>query len=312
MKLNCNDRIVKKNECNKCNTRTAVFFRKYSGEKLCKNCFSNSILHKTSKTITKYNMIKRGNDVAVAVSGGKDSLVLLHILNKISHKLDFNIKAITIDEGIKGYREEALKLAYEFCKQLNIEHHIYSYKELFKLTLDDALDLRKSKMSACSICGTLRRRALDIAAKDINQDIIATAHNLDDQIQTFIINMISGSVNKIGFMYPDFNTTNRIKPFLEIYESEIVFFAYINKIPFQSEPCPHMNEGIRTQIREFVNALEKEHTGIKNNLLQSILKLANTTKQLSDQEKKKCLNCGNLCSNNICSVCDMISRITKT
>jgi len=302
--------ITVKQKCSKCDMQ-AIFFRKYSGEKLCKNCFSGSILQKTSKTISKYKMIKRGNNVAVAVSGGKDSLVLLHILNKISRKLDFNIKAITIDEGIKGYRDEALQIAHTFCKQLKIEHHVYSYKKLFKLTLEDALNLRKSKMSACSICGTLRRRAIDIAAKDINHNIVATAHNLDDQIQTFIINMISGDVNKIGFMHPD-STTNRIKPFSEIYESEIVFFAYINNIPFQSEPCPHMNEGIRTQIREFVNMLEKEHTGIKNNLLKSILKISNTTKKLYGKEKKMCINCGNLCSNDICSVCSVISHITKT
>ena len=124
--------------------------------------------------------------------------------------------------------------------------------------------------------------------------------------------MISGDINKIGFMHPDSNTTNRIKPFCEIYESEIVFFAYVNNIPFQSESCPHMNEGIRTKIREFVNALEKEHNGIKNNLFRSTLKISQSIKNLQNKERKTCLSCGNLCTSKMCSVCNMISNIKKT
>ena len=132
---------------------------------------------------------------------------------------------------------------------------MYSYKDLFELTLDDALQLRENeKTSSCSICGTLRRRAIDFAAKDIGADAIATGHNLDDTLQTFVINMLSGDTNKIGWMDPDTSSNNlrKIKPFCEIYESEIVFYAFTNNIPFQSEPCPHMNEGIEQKLENFL------------------------------------------------------------
>ena len=230
-------------KCDRCENH-AAYTRKYSGEKLCSKCFSNSILRKTAKTISKYNMIQNNELVAVAVSGGKDSLALLNIINQMAATHNFRIKAITIDEGIPGYRNEALEIVQAFCAKLNVEHKVFSYKELFDLTLDEALDLRGSeKTSSCSICGTLRRRAIDHAAKDIGADIIATGHNLDDTLQTFVINMLSGDTNKIGWMDPDTssNTLRKIKPFCEIYESEIVFYAFTNDIPFQSEPCPHMN-----------------------------------------------------------------------
>ena len=99
-------------------------------------------------------------------------------------------------------------------------------------------------------------------------------HNLDDTLQTFVINMLSGDTTKVGWMNPDTSTNSlrKIKPFCEIYESEIVFYAFTNNLPFQSEPCPHMNEGIRTDIREFLNSLENQRSGIKNNLYQSIIK----------------------------------------
>jgi uncharacterized protein (TIGR00269 family) len=225
---------------------------------------------------------------------------------------NFRIVAVTIDEGIPGYRDEALKIVEKFCAGLNVEHKTFSYKELFDLTLEESLDLRNDqKPSSCSICGTFRRRALDHAAKTINADVIATGHNLDDVIQTFLINILSGDTNKIGWMDPDIpsNKLRKIKPFSEIYESEIVFYAFTNNLPFQTEPCPHMNEGIRTEIREFLNLLESNHIGIKNNIYSSILKIAQFTNKVSHKEKRICLVCGNECTGKICSVCTMIADL---
>lgn len=300
-------------KCDRCENQ-AAYTRKYSGEKLCSECFSNSILRKTAKTISKYNMIKHDELVAVAVSGGKDSLALLNIINQMAATHNFRIKAITIDEGIPGYRNEALEIVQTFCAKLNVEHKVFSYKELFDLTLDEALDLRgNERTSSCSICGTLRRRAIDHAAKDIGADVIATGHNLDDTLQTFVINMLSGDTTKIGWMDPDTstNTLRKIKPFCEIYESEIVFYAFTNDIPFQTEPCPHMNEGIRTEIREFLNSLEGKHSGIKNNLYQSIIKVSQIVKNTNHKQKIICIKCGNECTGEICSVCNMVLKLKE-
>jgi len=300
-------------KCDRCENQIA-YTRKYSGEKLCSLCFSNSILRKTAKTISKYNMIQNDELVAVAVSGGKDSLTLLKIMNEMASNHNFRIKAITIDEGIPGYRNEALEIVENFCQNLNIELTTYSYKELFELTLDEALDLRENeKISSCSICGTLRRRAMEHAAKDIGADVIATGHNLDDSLQTFVINMLSGDINKVGWMYPDTsgNSLRKIKPFCEIYESEIVFYAFTNNIPFQSEPCPHMNEGIRTEIREFLNSLENQHSGIKNNLYQSVIKVSQIVKDSNQKEKMICEKCGSECTGTICSVCNLVLKLKE-
>ncbi|MCH7966179.1 MAG: TIGR00269 family protein [Thaumarchaeota archaeon] len=297
--------------CDRCENQ-AVYTRKYSGQKLCSQCFSNSIVRKTAKTISKYNMIKNDDLVAVAVSGGKDSLALLKIIHEMTLTHNFKIKAITIDEGIPGYRDEALEIVEKFCGELNVDYNVYSYKDLFELTLDEALELRESKKtSSCSICGTLRRRAMDFAAKDIGADVIATGHNLDDTLQTFVINMLSGDTNRIGWMDPDTSTNSlrKIKPFCEIYESEIVFYAFTNNIPFQSEPCPHMNEGIRTEIREFLNSLESQHSGIKNNLYQSVLKVSQIIKNSNSKQKTICEKCGNECTGNVCSVCNIILKL---
>jgi cytoplasmic tRNA 2-thiolation protein 1 len=294
-------------KCNRCQN-TAAYSRKYSGESLCSFCFSDSILRKTAKTISKYNMIRSGELVCVAVSGGKDSLALLHVLSKMSKNHNFAIHAITIDEGIPGYREEALGIVRQFCKDLGVEHSVYEYKELFDVTLDESLKVRPEKTSSCSICGTFRRRAMDHAAKQIGADVIATGHNLDDTLQTFIINTLSGDTNKIGWMDPDTseNSLRKIKPFCEIYESEIVFYAFTNNLPFQSEPCPHMNEGIRTEIRQFLNNLENSHSGIKNSMYRSVVKISQIVRESDYKEKTKCARCGAECTGTVCSVCKML------
>lgn len=300
-------------KCHRCQSE-AVYSRKYSGENLCSECFSISIMRKTAKTISKYQMIKNGDLVCVAVSGGKDSLALLHILEKMSKIHDFQIKVATIDEGIPDYRNEALEIVRNFCTTLNVAYKIYSYKELFDLTIDEALQKRENeKTSSCSICGTLRRRAIDHAAKDLGADVIATAHNLDDVLQTFLINMLSGDTTKIGWMDPNTSdkSLRKVKPFCEIYESEIVFYAFSNDIPFQTEPCPHMNEGIRTKIREFLNSLENQHSGIKNNLYNSVLKISQNLKYSSFKKTNLCENCGNECTGKICSVCKMVLKLNQ-
>lgn len=302
--------------CNKCNHKNAVYHRRYSGEILCRSCFMNSIEKKTLQTIAKYSMIGFNQKIAVGVSGGKDSLALLHILKKISKRNNNEIIAITIDEGIEGYRNESLSLVKNFCKEKNISLRIFSYKDLFGSSMDDAIIERQSnKFSSCSICGTFRRRALDIASQSVNAEVLATAHNLDDYLQTFMINLFSGDVSRIGWMYPQpieySNGLKKIKPFVEIYESEIVFYAFHSGIEFQTDQCPYMNESIRSEFRLFFNDLEKIHPGIKYNCFKSMNKISKIIKttEKNEQVKNTCINCGETSSNNICSVCITIQML---
>ena len=304
-----------KSVCDRCDAKS-TYHRFYSGESLCAKCFSRSLQEKVAKTISKYSMIKHGDRVAVAVSGGKDSLSLLHIMNMLCGKHGSTVCAVTIDEGIEGYREESLDIVRKFTSQLNVEHKVLSYKQLYGVSLEDGLQLRKDrKMSSCAICGTFRRRAIDIAAESVGANVIATAHNLDDVLQTFVINILAGDVERIGWTYPEpigyADGLRKIKPFTEIYEHEIAFYALVNEIPFQGEECPHMNEGIRTEIREFLNKLEKEHAGIKYNAYNTMVKVAKRVKGSADREHSKCGMCGRDSTNDICSVCSMMITLKQ-
>ena len=303
--------------CTKCQKEQSLYHRVYSGEYLCKKCFLRSIEIKAAKTISKYSMIEYGDRVAVGVSGGKDSLSLLYILKMLfdQHPNNANgLVAVTIDEGIKGYRDESLQIVKDFCTQLRIENKILSYKSLFGIDMDQAMIQRSSqKKSSCSMCGTFRRRAIDIAAETVEADIVATAHNMDDQLQTFMINLLAGDVDRIGWIYPEpvqYTKTGikKVKPFVEIYEYEIAFYALQRDIPFQSEECPYMNESIRTDLREFFNRLERDHPGIKYNAYRSMTKISKVLRSnIPPPDIKTCSRCGRVSTGDICSVCSTLS-----
>ncbi len=328
-----------------CGKKT-VYYRAYNGESLCRDCFSSSIFEKTKKTISKYSMLNYGDRVGVAVSGGKDSTSLLYVMGEIMKGHGSKLYAITIDEGIKGYREESVRNAEKIAEKLGIPLLVTSYEDFFGFTLDEALSERKEaesayrkKITSCAMCGPLRRRSIDMAAQKLGLDVVATAHNLDDVIQTFFINLYSGDLQRIRWLDPSLGNSKsgarsasrfklrRIKPFMEIYEQELAFFAYINDLPFQSESCPYMNEGIRTEIRENLNTLEARHPGIKYSTLRTILSIASSLrvagsnsipsaeasqKRLQGKDSaKSCKVCGAVSSGEICSACKTVELVSN-
>jgi uncharacterized protein (TIGR00269 family) len=150
----------------------------------------------------------------------------------------------------------------------------------------------------------------------VGADVVATAHNMDDQLQTFMINLLAGDVERIGWIYPEpvqyaSSSMKKVKPFIEIYEYEIAFYALQREIPFQSEECPYMDESIRTDLREFFNTLEKEHSGIKHNAYNSMMKIAKTLRSVPGDQGKKCSVCGRDSTGDVCSVCKTVSILTS-
>lgn len=251
-------------------------------------------------------MVGRGDRVCVGVSGGKDSLALLHVLSGMAPRRGIELVPVTVDEGIPGYRDEALAIVERFCSSLGLAHHVVSYESLFGTTLEGALG-EPSRQSSCAICGTLRRRALDVAAARLGADSVATAHNLDDMLQTTLINIMSGDVERIAREDPGGAGragARRIKPFCDIYEAEVAFYAYSESIPFQAESCPHMGEGIRTEVREFLNGLESRHSGIKNSMRRSAAEIAGRLRETARAgPPSPCERCGAPCAGRACSAC---------
>lgn len=310
----------KNNLCSSCCFKPVFYARKYSGERLCKSCFIQSIETKVKNTIRKYKMFSFNDKIAVAVSGGKDSVSLLHILSKIQKKQSrSSLIAIIIDEGIKKYRDEALEIAVSNCINLKIEYKIVSFRDLYGLTLDEIIINRKKseKQTACAFCGVLRRKAINHAARLVDANKIVTAHTLDDEVQTILLNIFHGDVTRLIKGRPVSKIEHscfvqKVKPFCEILEKESALYAYIKKIKFQNTPCPYASEALRNDVRSILNFMEEKHVGTKFTVFKTFEKI----RPALDELKKKnffgeCKKCKEPASLGLCKACEMLNRVKK-
>jgi uncharacterized protein (TIGR00269 family) len=307
--------------CSACKRREPFFFRPYSGEKLCQKCFTESIEAKVRATIAKYHMFNFDDRIAVAVSGGKDSISLLHILAKTERlHPETSLVAVTVDEGIKGYRDEALEIAAANCKTLDVEHHVVSFKKLYGLTLDEIAAKAKRKggreLTSCAYCGVLRRRALNVAAREVGASKIATAHTLDDEVQTILMNLFRGDVSGLAKEKPVTDEVHsrfvqKVKPFCEIPERESTLYAYVKGIRFQDVPCPYASEALRNDVRAILNCMEEKHAGTKFTIFKSIERIRPALAEVAKKDAfKECVECGEPASSCLCRTCELLRQLS--
>ncbi len=304
--------------CTLCGRRDAVFMRPYSGERLCKRCFLRSIEDKVRTTISRYEMLKPKDKIMVAVSGGKDSVTLLHILTKIESTFpEAELCVVTVDEGIKGYRDEALKAAVKNCQKLGVDQVIFSFKQMYGYKLDEIVDMTKGKgLGPCSYCGVLRRRALNTAAREAGADKLATAHSLDDEVQTMILNILHGDAPRIARVKPMLDVVHpglvpRVKPLCQVPEREVALYAYLKKIEFQSIPCPYAGTALRSDVLTMLNRMEEKHPGTKFTVFRSMERIRPALETLAQEtEIRECKLCGEPTAEEICKPCEMLQELS--
>lgn len=262
-------------------------------------------------------MFYENDRIAVAISGGKDSAVLLHLLQQIESTFsNSEIIPVTIDEGIQGYRNKALDSAKILTQRLDLNLEIYSFKDLFRYSLDEIVARKPANsVGACSYCGVLRRRALNTAAQDLGASVIAIGHNLDDEAQTILMNLLRGDSARIartnvprdkaidGFV-------PRVKPIAELSERDIVAYAHHLELPYHDEPCPYAETAYRNDVRAFLNDMEYKRPGTLLATLRSAETIVDAFRDTMDEWKiGSCEQCGNPSPSRICKTCEMLDTI---
>jgi uncharacterized protein (TIGR00269 family) len=264
-------------------------------------------------------MFQPNDKIMVGVSGGKDSVTLLHILAGFEKNFaKASITAVTVDEGIKGYRDQAVAYAVKNCKKLNVPHKIVSFKELFGVSLNELVKRIEEKKRAqqvltpCAYCGVLRRRALNVAAREAHVDKLATAHNLDDEAQTILLNLFHGDPFRIARVQPALEErhvklVDKVKPFCEVPEKEIAFYAYLRGIEFQDVPCPYASSALRNDVRTMLNLMEGKHAGVKFTLFQSAERIRPALEKAVEGDRlRECSFCGEPSAGSVCRLCSML------
>ena len=297
-------------QCTKCGNPKVIIKKEQSGQLLCKDCFIESIEKKVIKTVKKEKLLDKGDKVLVALSGGKDSVTTLEILNSFREMNIIDICAVTVDEGIDNYRQDGVDIAIRHAERLGIEHKVVSLKDEYGITLDEIMQKENHKGS-CSYCGVFRRTIINKAARDMNATKIATGHNLDDEVQAIMMNYLEGNVDNMGKLGAKTESnaeefTPKIKPLREIPEREIGLYVVAKELEVHFDSCPYAMQSFRGEVSEVINQLALKHPTIKYSTLRGYDKI----KPLLKEEFKKdysqggrCKRCGEPSSNELCKAC---------
>lgn len=305
--------------CKYCLTKPVIQLTN-SQIKLCRNCFIKYFEKKALKTIKTYNLIEKNDKIAVAVSGGKDSLTVLNLINLIRNKFrNIELEAVLIDEGIKNYRDKTILDAKKFCKANKIKLNIFSYKKEFGYTLDEMI--KKFNLKPCTVCGVLRRYLLNKYARNLGFNKLATGHNLDDEVQSILMNQFKDNIEVSARLGPltgikkDKNFIPRIKPLYLLTEKETAVYAYLKGFTSSFAECPNSSESYRGYVRDMINDFEAKSPGTKHGIIHSFLKILPLLKEHYkniSSEIKLCSECGEPCTADICQACKLIDKIKKS
>ena len=306
------------NVCTKCGNPHVIINKKQSGQKLCRECFIETTKDKVLRDIRKYKLIEKGDKVLLGLSGGKDSVMLLDILNSLKERNIIDLVAVTVDEGISGYREDGVRIAASNAEKLGVQHRIVSFKEYFGLTLDDIVkkdsEFTRSR-HPCTYCGVFRRWFLNKVAKEEGATKIATGHNLDDETESILMNYLEGNIQNLTRIGPKSESRNesfivKIKPLREIPEKEIGLYAVAKGMDVHFAGCPYAGESFRAEIGRFIKDLSVEHPTIMYSTLRGFDKMKPVLKNEFAKKSKMgvCINCGEPASADLCKACSFIKH----
>lgn len=300
-------------KCSKCDS-AAVMSQRYSGRHLCADHFTEEFEQKVQETILKGNMVEDGDRIAVAVSGGKDSTALMYVLKKILvGKLadkEIDLFAITVDEGIIGYRDDTMELASKAAEDLCIRQEVVSFRDEYGFDLDRAV---QDGAMPCTVCGVFRKSALNRAAKRLGATKLATGHNLDDEAQSVMMNYMKGDMERLARFRPRRRQPGlvpRIKPLREIPEKEVALYGIVGGFYEESRECPYARLSFRSDVRDMMNRLEDLFPGTKQSTLEGyerVLKLADG--RWAQMDLSSCKICGEPCVKDLCKACELLAKM---
>jgi tRNA(Ile)-lysidine synthetase-like protein len=214
-------------------------------------------------------MIDENDRIAVGVSGGKDSLVLLYGLHLLSkyHPKNFTVVAVTLDPCFEN-KDSDFSVIEDFCKDLGIEYHI-KRTELYNIVF-----VNREEKNPCSLCARMRRGILHDMAKACGCNKIALGHHKDDAVETFLMNLLQGGT--IGCFSPVTYLSNKdiymIRPMIGLDESEVEKACIKNNLPVCKSNCPVDKTTVREETKNLVKKLEQDYPALKNKVINAMKK----------------------------------------
>lgn len=301
--------------CDAC-SKPSVAHLRYSGQRLCSDHLREFVERRVKKEISRQGGLRSGR-IAVAYSGGKDSTTALQLVHDLARdRRDVEVVALTIDEGIQGYRPAALEVAGRFTARLGVEHVVKRVQDFAGVTMDQlhALD---TDLGQCSFCGVFRRRLMNDFAKEVGATRLVTGHNLDDVAQTILMNLAAADLEKLAKMGPHDEAkpglVPRLLPLRTIPETEVYLYALTRGLPWHDEECPYAVGALRGVYRDVLYQLEEARPGTRHAILSTLDRLRPALGDLVTLgEMRECVRCGEPASRLLCKACQFRERVGGT
>lgn len=317
-------------ECDKCG-RDAVMHAAYSGMHLCADHLRASVDKRVRRRIREDGLLpddatpEDPETWVVGLSGGKDSVVLTRILDEtFGRDPRVELVALSVHEGIEGYRDESLEACLELAESLEMRHEVVSYEEELGVRMDDVAEEDPLGMAPCAYCGVFRRDLLERYAAEFGADKLLTGHNLDDEAQTALMNVLEGDVKQVAKHFdaslgrmddraPAEQFVPRAKPLRDVPEKEVALYAHLRDLPAHITECPHASEAYRGEIRDLLLELEERHPGTRHSIMAGYEELAELAarryREGSDEELGDCDRCGSTTARDVCRKCRFIEAV---
>lgn len=300
--------------CSKC-PEDAVTYIRYNGTHLCPRHFQEFVVRRVKREVRQQLRLDGPMRLGVAVSGGKDSAVALELLVDIfGRRRDVQIIAISVDEGITEYRPITLESIRKQTTRIGVEHHVVRFHDTVGIDLDD-IGSRKGQRTACAYCGVFRRRCLNLEAKRLGIDVLATGHNLDDTAQSVLMNFMRGDVERLARLGPHKKVqpglVPRIEPLRLIPEKETYLYALLKGIEFSDAECPYAVDALRNEFREIVDNAESRHPGTRHAIVASYDAMRPALMDTYPQTQLNTCACGEPTCGARCMSCEMMDEIKK-
>ena len=223
------------------------------------------VLSYVRKAVDDYGMIEAGDRIAVGISGGKDSLTLLHALHGLKrfYPKKFELSAVTVDLGFQNLRLDRIS---ELCRELEVEYTIV------KTDIAQIIFQERKEENPCSLCAKMRKGALNQAIKVKGCNKVAYAHHRDDVVETTLMSLIyEGRFHTFApVTYLDRMDLTVIRPLMYMKEADVIGFVNRYQVPVVKSPCPADGHTKREYVKNLLRQLNLENPGVKDRMFTAV------------------------------------------
>ena len=305
--------------CRKCGEKAVINMRQHKLA-LCTTHFLDWVPEQVDHAIRKYDMFTHQDRLLVAVSGGKDSLSLWDILQRLDYPADGLYIGLGIDGGI-NYSPSSLAHTRSFAQEHGLNLHVVDIPAEYGESIQSiALRTHRGHYKPCSVCGLTKRHVMNRIARQHNYSVLLTGHNLDDEAAILFGNTINWLGPYLLHQSPVLEAdkpglVRKVKPLCRMYEREMAAYALLRDIQYIHDECPFSKDSTSIYHKELLNKLESDRPGAKLNFYLSFLRARRDglfSPSIDEQAEflHSCPECGQPTSApGLCAFCRMFSKV---